>query len=169
MAEIVSSYFKSMFGVELMLDDKAPFNMCERPNFVSEIYAYIGLAGEQHQGQIIMGISRNLPQKLVEKFIKNMKVEEKDEFSKSAICEMLNNLGGLLSRHKVIKNTYTELSQTLPVLNDTTNQGSVYFMKSDGGTIKFKCLNDELNIYLSLKRFISSQVKTDTKSFSDVP
>ena len=158
-----------MFNVDLVPDEKSPFSVCERPDFSTELYAYIGLAGEQHQGQIIMGLSKAFPQTLVEKFIKDMNPEDKDDFSKSAICEMLNNLGGLLSRHPLLKNAYTELSQTLPVLNDTTNQGSVYFMKSDGGTVKFKCLGQDVFIYLSLKRFVSNQVKSDQKNFSDVP
>ena len=160
---IASHYFKQMFDAEIVLDEQNPFEMSPKPNFKTEIIAYIGLAGEEHQGQLVMGYSFLFPQKITEKFIESIPEEEKDEFCNSAICEMLNNLGGIFARSPETKKLYPELSQTLPVINDN-RQGTVYFMRSDGGNVKFRYKDEELFFYLSLKGFFSTQIKNDQDS-----
>lgn len=159
LGEVTTVYFRDMFNLNLSLVEEDSFKMSPKPAFETEELAYIGLAGEDYQGQLVMGFSSAFPKKAIKRFLSMLKAEEETEFCQSAMCEMLNSMSGNLARNSFIHSLYGELNQTLPVLLNTREAGSVYFMRSDGGTLKYCCEYEMLYVYLSMKKFISRQIK----------
>ena len=152
-SRISQTYFKNMFGLDVKPVKENAFKMSDRPAFKSELIAFIGLAGQHHQGQIVLGLSKKFAEKMVSRFSSNVEVENREEFVMSAIGEFLNSLGGRIGSEESLAKAYPELSQTLPIINDTTEEGSVYFTKSDGGTVQFSCDGETIYAYISLKAF----------------
>ena len=159
MNEVTTGYFRDMFALNLSLVPEESYKMSPKPAFEVENLAYIGLAGEEYQGQLVIGFSCSFPKKAAKRFLTSVTPEEETEFCHSAICEMLNAISGTLAQDSLILNQYGELSQTLPVLLDTRETGSVYFIRSDGGTLKYCCEYETLYVYLSMKNFVSRQIK----------
>ena len=157
--EVCHRYFREMFGIDLGQEKNASPVMSERPPFKTEVYVYIGLAGEKHQGQLVLGFSKAFVKKAVSKYTQFIKPEAALEFEKSAMCELLNNIAGLVCNHKAFNEKYPEVSQTLPVYNDTTLEGPVYFTRSEGGQVSFRNGNEDIFAYISLKKFVSIQIK----------
>ena len=159
LGEVTEAFFRDMFGVTLSPVLENSYQMCPKPGFETEELAYIGIAGEEYQGQLVMGFSEAFPQMVSRRFLSTLNVDEVGPFCHSAMCEMLNSISGNLARHPLIFSQYGELHQTLPVLLNTREAGSVYFMRSDGGTLKYTCGYEPLYVYLSMKKFISRQIK----------
>ncbi|MBN2143597.1 MAG: hypothetical protein JW774_03140 [Candidatus Aureabacteria bacterium] len=161
LGEVCHRYFKEMFGIDVDFDKNSPPLMSERPPFKTEVYVYIGLAGENHQGQLVLGFSKNFVSSSVSKYTQRIKPKAASEFEKSAMCELLNNIAGLVCNHKQFNDKYSEVSQTLPVFNDTTVEGPVYFTRSEGGQVSFRHGKEEIFAYISLKKFVSIQIKPE--------
>lgn len=159
LCEVTTVYFRDMFALNLSLVPEESYKMSPKPAFATEELAYIGLAGEEYQGQLVIGFSNSFPKRASKRFLNDLKVEEVTEFCHSAMCEMLNGISGNLAQHSLIFSQYGELSQTLPVLLDTKEAGSVYFMRSEGGTLKYCCEYETLYVYFSMKKFVSRQIK----------
>lgn len=159
LGEVTTVYFRDMFDLNLSLIPEGSYLMSPKPTFTVEELSYIGLAGEEHQGQLVIGFSNSFPKRAVKRFLNTIAPEEEAEFCHSAMCEMLNAVSGNLARHPLIFSQYGELSQTLPVLLDTKESGSVYFMRSEGGTLKYCCEYETVYVYFSMKKIFSRQVK----------
>lgn len=168
LGEVTTGYFRDMFSLNLSLVLEDSYKMSPKPAFRVEELAYIGLAGEDYQGQLVMGFSSSFPKIASKRFLNALKAEEREEFCHSAMCEMLNAISGNLAQHPLIFSQYGELSQTLPILLDTKDAGSVYFMRSDGGTLKYACEYETLYIYFCMKKFVSRQVKIPDNPSLDI-
>lgn len=152
LSQIIKQYLQDMFQLPLFLNTRTPPVLSDKPQFSTDALGYIGLAGDKHQGQLVLGFSKQFPVLLTQSLaLPEQDSEEVREIQMSAVAELLNAIGGKIASNTHIQQAYPELSQTLPVVHENARSGSLYFTKSQGANLQFDCLGEILNVFFTLR------------------
>jgi hypothetical protein len=147
---IVVDMTQQMFGHALSLTDEG--GPSPVPPFNDSFLVTMGLGGDNHQGQLVLGFSHHARETMIRDVLELAGDKDQErELANSAIGELANAIAGQYVVLPEVVERFGRLHISVPIVWEREAGQSPRFMRSDGRAGKLRLGEQEVNTYLSVQ------------------